>query len=238
MEKKKRNDNINAGDWEDCPECGKSVKSKNLNRHLKKVHSDLSKKEIKNLKSGSGKKRISDMNKTDRRRELMKQKRKKEDMVIFSALGIIIIGIVAGYFILTSGGGNDSDDYYFEPTQQAPEPTDKNEVRIPSSDINDGQAYYYEYDSGGKEIRYFVLKSSDGVFRAAFDACDVCFQEKRGYRQEGDDMVCNNCGQRFPSTKINVIKGGCNPAPLTRTDEGSELVIKTSDIEAGRKYFP
>ncbi len=81
------------------------------------------------------------------------------------------------------------------------------------------------------------MKSSDGVMRAAFDACDVCFREKKGYRQEGDVMVCNNCGQRFPSTKINVLKGGCNPAPLGRTVQGDSLVINASDIEQGGWYF-
>jgi uncharacterized membrane protein len=50
-------------------------------------------------------------------------------------------------------------------------------------------------------------------------------------------MVCNNCGQRFPSERINVEKGGCNPAPLDRTVDGSDLVIKINDIEGGKKYF-
>ncbi|HEY7527662.1 MAG TPA: Fe-S-containing protein, partial [Candidatus Deferrimicrobiaceae bacterium] len=63
----------------------------------------------------------------------------------------------------------------------------------------------------GRQFHYFVLRSSDGTYRAAFDACDVCFRANRGYRQEGDLMVCNQCGQTFPSVKINEVKGGCNP---------------------------
>jgi uncharacterized membrane protein len=51
-------------------------------------------------------------------------------------------------------------------------------------------------------------------------------------------MVCNNCGQRFPSVKINEIKGGCNPAPLNRKVVGDKLVIKVADIiEGGDLYF-
>jgi hypothetical protein len=46
------------------------------------------------------------------------------------------------------------------------------------------------------------MKSADGVIRAAYDACDVCYRERKGYHQEGDDMVCNNCGRHFPSTSI------------------------------------
>jgi uncharacterized membrane protein len=73
--------------------------------------------------------------------------------------------------------------------------------------------------------------------RAAFNACDVCFASRKGYRQEGDEMVCNNCGNRFPSNQINEVRGGCNPSPLTRTLDGDTLVILVDDIAEGLRYF-
>ena len=85
-------------------------------------------------------------------------------------------------------------------------------------------------------VTYFVLKSSDGVIRAAIDACDVCYRAGKGYTQEGDYMVCENCGQRFASTRINVVKGGCNPAPLNRVVKGSNLIIKIADINQNSWY--
>jgi uncharacterized membrane protein len=90
---------------------------------------------------------------------------------------------------------------------------------------------------GKLTIRYFVLKSSDGIIRAAFDACDVCWPAGKGYYQEGDNMVCRNCGRRFASVQVNEVKGGCNPAPLNRTLENGNLVIKIKDIQEGRQYF-
>lgn len=111
------------------------------------------------------------------------------------------------------------------------------EVRIPLKALDSGKAVFLKADPGGKEIYYFALKSSDGVYRAAYDACDVCFRSNRGYRQEGDLMVCNNCGQTFPSARVNEIKGGCNPSPLARTVDGEHLVIKQSDLAAGGPYF-
>lgn len=111
------------------------------------------------------------------------------------------------------------------------------EVKIPLKALDSGKAVFLKADVEGKEIYYFALKSSDGVYRAAYDTCDVCFRSNRGYRQEGDLMVCNNCGQTFPSAKVNEIKGGCNPAPLSRSVWGEYLVIKKSDIAAGGNYF-
>ncbi|MEM3554980.1 MAG: Fe-S-containing protein, partial [Candidatus Micrarchaeaceae archaeon] len=60
---------------------------------------------------------------------------------------------------------------------------------------------------------------------AAFNACDVCYPARKGYHQEGDVMVCNNCGRRFPTNQINIVRGGCNPAPLERAVDGDTLVI-------------
>ena len=110
-------------------------------------------------------------------------------------------------------------------------------VVFDAADFSDGKAAYYTADVGGKPVNFFVLKSSDGVIRAAFDACDVCYPARRGYRQEGDFMVCNNCGQQFSSDRINIEKGGCNPSPLDRHVENDTLIIAASDIAKGARYF-
>ena len=110
-------------------------------------------------------------------------------------------------------------------------------VTIPVADVDDGKAHYFVYEKDGFEVKFFLLKSGDGVIRAAFDACDVCFREKKGYTQDGDFMVCNNCGQRFHSSRINEVKGGCNPSPLERTSDGTTVTIRERDIMAGRGYF-
>jgi uncharacterized membrane protein len=110
-------------------------------------------------------------------------------------------------------------------------------VKIPLKSLESGKALFLVNEANGRQIHYFALKSSDGQYRAALDACDVCFRANRGYRQENDLMVCNQCGQSFPSVKVNEVKGGCNPAPLDRKVEGQYLVIRKSDIVAGKEYF-
>ena len=112
------------------------------------------------------------------------------------------------------------------------------EVTYPVKTFQDGKARFYEYKTGdGITIKYFILKSSDGVVRAAFDACDVCWPQGKGYYQKDDFMVCRNCGRRFASVNVNVITGGCNPGALKRTVVGEKLVIKVKDILEGKKYF-
>ena len=111
-------------------------------------------------------------------------------------------------------------------------------LTYPVADFEDRRARYYSHEtSDGITIRFFIIKSSDGVIRAAYDACDVCWRAGKGYSQDGDVMVCNNCSRRFASVKINEIQGGCNPAPLTRAVEGDRIIIKVPDILKGRQYF-
>src|SRR5688572_24903155 len=111
------------------------------------------------------------------------------------------------------------------------------DVTIPVSEL-DGKARFYEYKAAsGKSVRFFAMRSPDGVYRAALDACDVCFAGKQGYRQEGGDMVCNQCGMHFPSAQVNEVRGGCNPVGLERKVEGESLRISGRELEAGAKYF-
>jgi len=113
-----------------------------------------------------------------------------------------------------------------------------NQVTHPVELFEDGRARHFQVDiQEGLPIKYFILKSSDGVLRAAFDACDVCWPAGKGYYQEGDYMVCRNCGKRFASVKVNEVKGGCNPAPLNRQVVGDNLVIEVKDILEGKQYF-
>lgn len=112
------------------------------------------------------------------------------------------------------------------------------QITLPAAQFADGQAKFYRYTTaGGRELRFFVMKSADGVVRAAFDTCDICYRAKKGYHQEGDDMVCNNCGRHFKSTDINVLQGGCNPAPLDRVVQSDNVVLSAAALEAGAWYF-
>jgi uncharacterized membrane protein len=110
-------------------------------------------------------------------------------------------------------------------------------VSYPLALFDNGKAQHFEYAFDGLTIRYFLLRSSDGVVRAAFDACDVCWRAGKGYFQEGDQMVCKNCNRRFASDRINEVQGGCNPAPLERTIQGEQVVIRAADIVQGHTYF-
>jgi uncharacterized membrane protein len=112
------------------------------------------------------------------------------------------------------------------------------EVTIPVAKVSDGQAHFYRIEDGGKEIRFFVVKGSDGAFHTAFDACDVCFREKKGYFQQGEFMICKECNKKFAIVRIGPHAiGGCNPSYLPAQQSADNIVISVNDLKAGSRFF-
>jgi uncharacterized membrane protein len=109
---------------------------------------------------------------------------------------------------------------------------------FPATAFQDGKAKYFQFSpSANQKIRFFVVKSTDGVIRAAFDACDVCWKAKKGYVQQGNDMICVNCGLKFRTDKVNLVTGGCNPSALKRTIKDGNIIITQEDVMSGLRFF-
>ena len=86
-----------------------------------------------------------------------------------------------------------------------------------------------------------AVKAPDGSIRKAFNTCQVCYNSGRGYYvQEGNQLVCQNCGNRFDISQIEVIKGGCNPVPILKTDKtenSKTITIPSSFLQKNTSLF-
>ena len=111
-------------------------------------------------------------------------------------------------------------------------------VSIPVAKGSDGKAHFYRISDGGKDITFIVVKGSDGQIHTSFDACDACFREKKGYIQDGESMLCKNCGRKFLVDRIGPHSiGGCNPSYLPSTNDGRNMIFKVEDLKQGARYF-
>jgi uncharacterized membrane protein len=152
---------------------------------------------------------------------------------------VLALAGVAGYLVFANlkgdGGARPTKTADVKPAAGA----GAGEVRVPLKDLESGKAVFFEPKlASGKPVRFFVVKAADNTYRAALDACEVCFHARKGYEQKGSDMICRNCGRNFAIADIGPHnEDGCNPVPLTQTIEGDQLVIKTSELEKGSSYF-
>lgn len=181
----------------------------------------MSKTKSKRSTSGSDERRAA------KRAAVLGTDKRSRLPLLVTALACALIVILASVFFFRGSGKETSSVVASGET-----------VTYPAATFEDGKARHYQLKTGrGTPIDFFILKSSDGVIRAAFDACDVCWQAGLGYTQDGDQMVCRNCGQRFASVKVNEVRGGCNPVPLDRRVVGDQVVIKVKDILDGKRFF-
>ena len=98
-------------------------------------------------------------------------------------------------------------------------------------------AIWFEYEAEEATVFYFALLDSDGEARVALDACELCYPFKRGYRHEGDEMVCNNCGQRFEVDTLGDYEGECNPGIVAFEVTETEVLIEPETLEASTDWF-
>jgi uncharacterized membrane protein len=117
---------------------------------------------------------------------------------------------------------------------QKPATTDpaQETVKLNSSKFS-RQAQFFTYKTPDNiTVRYFALVDDQGLPHVALDACDVCYGAKKGYVQQGETMICKNCGNAYPIKALGTqnITGGCWPSYIPVTLEGQEVVINVKDL--------
>lgn len=101
------------------------------------------------------------------------------------------------------------------------------QVNIPLSELTDSSLHFYTADVNGTVIRFLVIHKQNGDFAAALDACQIC--GTAGYRQEGQNVICRNCGAAIYIPSIGE-SGGCNPIAVKSRVEGGQVIVDVSAL--------
>lgn len=140
-------------------------------------------------------------------------------VVVLAAAGLIAKGITGGE---TKSASLESDLF------------------IPKSEVTK-TASFYPVSIDKTKMEIIAVKASDGTIRTAFNTCQVCNGSPRAYyKQEGDKLVCQNCGNQFSMDMVEQQRGGCNPIPIledNKKDDGSNIVISKDFIEQNKEIF-
>ena len=192
----------------------------------------MSKRKKKNISSKNTPNRKMTVEKRQAKKDVVLGAEKKGRLPLIVAIACAALIVAGGVYFATYDRSENEPVAASYSSQNV-----ASQVSLPATLFEDGKARHFQHVAGDFKIKYFVLKSSDGIIRAAFDACDVCWPAGKGYYQEGDHMVCRNCGRKFASILVNEVKGGCNPAPLNRRVENGNVIIEVKDILDGRQYF-
>ncbi len=143
--------------------------------------------------------------------------------------GIVVI-LAAAIFIVKGNTGGDISETA----------SDDGDLKILKSEITE-MAKFYPYNANGTKLEILAVKASDGTIRTAFNTCQVCNgSPKAYYKQQGEVLVCQNCGNRFEMDMIEQQRGGCNPIPIMKdekTDDGTNIIISKDFIARNKDLF-
>lgn len=169
----------------------------------------------------------------------MKKTKSDKPMQLVIALGVIIV-IVTGLFLFTKNDSNSQEVANSQNSTIESQLSESGDLIIPVADITEN-ASFYGYDVDGTKLEVIAIKAPDGSIRTAFNTCQVCYSSGRGYyEQEGDKLVCQNCGNRFTASDVEVTKGGCNPVPISSDNkivDETNITIPKSFLESSKVIF-
>lgn len=172
----------------------------------------------------------------------MSQKKKIENskrikLVIATVLTLIVILVIV--FTAIGRGSKEVASSTQVSTNEA-KVSENGDLVIPLSGVTE-KASFYDYNVNGTTLQIIAIKAPDGSVRTAFNTCQVCYSSGKGYYvQQGDSLVCQNCGNRFKANQVEVSKGGCNPVPIFSQDkavDGTNITITKSFLEKSKAIF-
>lgn len=110
-----------------------------------------------------------------------------------------------------------------------------------STDKITENALFIPVEIDGTKMEVIAVRDSKGEIRTAFNTCQVCNgSELAYYKQSGNQLVCQNCGNRFPMDEVGVSAWGCNPYPILdsqRITSGDSIIIPGKLLEEAKEIF-
>lgn len=166
-----------------------------------------------------------------------KQMKKKNSNGKLTIIIIAVVLLFAATKFFTSGNGNNAGNSQAASANPANIVT---AIEIKKADIT-SEAKFYPYEADGIKMEVLALKAPDGTIRTAFNTCQVCYTSGKGYYvQKGEELVCQNCGNRFSASKVGITKGGCNPVPIpgaSKAEDETTIKIDKSFLDNNKAYF-
>ena len=160
---------------------------------------------------------------TDAEKRLLvsQQRRQRNWMIAAASACLTVILVLTGDFIYARANSAPPSARVVVPTGSS-----RDELRVPLSEVQDGNLHLFTVKDGDQSFRFLVVKKPQG-WGVALDACRICGAE--GYRQDGQNVVCRHCGSAIYVPTIGEA-GGCNPIGVPFRVDGSEIVVNVSAV--------
>ncbi len=179
-----------------------------------------------------------------------KNTNKKSSNILLAVVAVVLCMSVVGVYMFQKNKKAVSSDKTSAATSETvTKETKKEDVQvikkgeklvIAVSDIS-STAHFYPIEVDGTKMEVLAVTDSEGNVRTAFNTCQICYGSGHGYyEQEGSELVCQNCGNRFTVDEVEVQSGGCNPWPIfseNKTVTEDRIEISYDFLKESKEIF-
>jgi uncharacterized membrane protein len=166
-------------------------------------------------------------NEAEKRLLAAQQRRQRNWMLASASACLVVILLLTADFIYARANS-------VPPAARAITAAGSGELRVPLSEVQDGNLHLYTANAGTQSLRFLIIKKPQG-WGVALDACRICGAD--GYRQDGQNVVCRHCGSAIYVPTIGEA-GGCNPVGVPFRVDGADLVVNLSALAKGFTEVP
>jgi len=165
-------------------------------------------------------------NPAERRRKEWERRRQRRWMLLAASSCLIVVVALTADFVY-------SEVAAAAPPAQAVTAVN-GVVSIPAATVADGRLHFFTVESEGTQIRFLIIRRPNGGYATALDACAIC--GPAGYRQDGQNVICRNCGAPIYIPTIGQ-SGGCNPIGFASRVDGNQIVFTVAAVTEADKPF-
>lgn len=171
-----------------------------------------------------------------RQNNAKQMKKKPSKQFKYGMISVLALVIIVGVGLLSKRDVVKRNEISGDSSVQNRQETllsEEGDLIIPIEGISE-ETHFYPLEVEGINLEILAVKASDGTIRTAFNTCQICYSSGRGYYvQEGAALVCQNCGNRFQTSDVEVARGGCNPVPIFDEDK----VVDENNITISKEFL-
>lgn len=109
---------------------------------------------------------------------------------------------------------------------------------IPISELTK-DVKFFSLNYGDVDVEILAAIDKNGSPKVTLNTCQNCMGSPKAYFvQDGDSVVCQNCGIGHQIDTIGIAKRGCNPIPIdSLTINDKNVSFKKSELLASKDLF-